>query len=106
MHTKGILTGVALVSLVCVVMVSHPACGRRSGRGEARERAYRANNSGVAQLEQFKYVEAAGAFREALQRDSSLAIAHVNLSLALLYAQDLAGAAREANDAARLLPSA
>ena len=87
-------------------MVSHPACGRRSGRGEARERAYRANNSGVAQLEQFKYVEAAGAFREALQRDSSLAIAHVNLSLALLYAQDLAGAAREATDAARLLPSA
>ena len=87
-------------------MVSHPACGRRSGRGEARERAYRANNSGVAQLEQFKYVEAAGTFREALQRDSSLAIAHVNLSLALLYAQDLAGAAREATDAARLLPSA
>ncbi len=84
----------------------HPACGPGSGRGEARERAYRANNTGVAQLEQFKYVEAASAFREALQRDSSLAIAHVNLSLALLYAQDLAGAAREATEAAQLLPSA
>src|SRR6185503_11106609 len=33
------------------------------------------------------------------------AIAHVNLSLALLYAQDMAGAAREASEAARLAPS-
>ena len=40
------------------------------------------------------------------RRDSSLAIARVNLSIALLYAQDLAGAAREATEAARLLPSA
>jgi Tfp pilus assembly protein PilF len=87
-------------------MVSHAACGRRPSRGEAREQAYRANNLGVAQLEQFNYVEAARAFREALQTNSSLAIAHVNLSLALLYAQDPAGAAREAIEAAGLLPSA
>ena len=87
-------------------MLIQPACGRRSWRGEERERAYRANNLGVARLERFEYTEAAGAFREALQHDSSLGIAHVNLSLALLYAQDLAGAAREATAAARLLPSA
>ncbi|MBI3494251.1 MAG: VCBS repeat-containing protein [Acidobacteria bacterium] len=93
------------MSVVSLALI-HPACGRGLARGEARERAYRANNLGVAQLEQFKYVEAAAAFREALQRDSSLAIARVNLSLALLYAQDLAGAAREATEGARLLPSA
>jgi len=94
-----------VLSLVFLALM-HSACGPGSGRGEARERAYRANNLGVAQLEQFKYAEAAGTFREALQTDSSLAIAHVNLSLALLYAQDLAGAAREATEAARLLPPA
>ena len=106
MRTKGILPGSALVVLVCLVMASHPACGRRSARGDARERAYRANNIGVALLEQFNYAEAARAFRDALERDRTLAIAHVNLSLALLYAQDPAGAAREASEAARLLPSA
>ena len=108
MDTKAIrarLSLVSLVSLVSMVLIQ-PACGRQSGRGDARERAYRANNFGVAQLEQFKYVEAAAAFRDALQRDRSLAIAHVNLSLALLYAQDPAGAAREATEAARLLPAA
>jgi Tfp pilus assembly protein PilF len=73
---------------------------------EAREQAYRANNLGVAQLEQFNYEQAAARFREALQADASLAIAQVNLSLALLYAQDLAGAAREAAEAARRLPAA
>jgi tetratricopeptide (TPR) repeat protein len=87
-------------------MLIQLACGRGSGPSEAREQAYRANNRGVAELEQLKYPEAAGAFREALQRDSSLAIARVNLSIALFYAQDLAGAAREAAEAARLLPSA
>ena len=96
--------------LVFVLLVSlgliQPACGGRSGHDDARERAYRANNLGVARLERFEYAEAADAFREALQKDSSLAIAHVNLSLALFYAQDLAGAAREANEAVRLLPDA
>src|SRR5207248_11702705 len=43
---------------------------------------------------------------QALQIDVSLAIAHVNLSLALLYAQDLRGATSEATEAARLRPSA
>ena len=71
---------------------------------ETRENAYKANNLGVAQLEQFNYAEAADAFRQALQIDGSLTIAHVNLSIALLYAQDLAGAAREANEAARAMP--
>ena len=64
------------------------------------------NNLGVTLLEQFKYPEAAEQFRQALTIDSSLAIARVNLGIALLYAQDLAGAAKEATEAARLLPSA
>ncbi len=61
---------------------------------------------GVALLEQLKYPEAATAFRGALAIDSSLAIGHLNLSLALLYEQELDAAAKEAADAARLMPSA
>ncbi len=60
----------------------------------------------MALLEQANYEQAAAAFRRALQIDPGLAIAHVNLSLALQYSQDLAGAAREAAEAGRLLPSA
>lgn len=74
--------------------------------GDGRERAYRSNNLGVALLEQFNYDAAAAAFREALRVDPAVAIAHLNLSLALLYLPDLAGAAREATEAARLLPLA
>src|SRR5262245_47562460 len=99
------MTRVAAASLLCVLAVSQPACARRSNSSDAREQAYRANNRGVADLEQFKYPDAANAFREALQKDSALAIAHVNLSIALLYAQDLTGAGREATEAARLMPS-
>ncbi len=73
---------------------------------ETRERAYRANNVGVALLEQLKYPEAAEAFRGALQIDSTLGIARLNLALSLLYEQDLDGAVREATEAARLMPSA
>jgi tetratricopeptide (TPR) repeat protein len=100
-----------LICAVCVLCVLFVAACRRQAPQTAtgREDAYRANNLGVALLEQFKYPEAAAAFRRSLGVDPSLAvapIAHVNLSLALLYSQDLAGAAREAAEGARLLPSA
>jgi Tfp pilus assembly protein PilF len=76
----------------------------RGGVSDTRERAYRANNVGVARLEQLQYPEAATAFRNALASDPTLAIVHFNLALALLYQQDLDGAAREAADAAARMP--
>ena len=63
------------------------------------ERAYRANNHGVALLEQFNYDAAAVAFREALQLVPDLGIAQVNLAIALFYGgknAEGAGAARAA----------
>jgi Flp pilus assembly protein TadD len=72
----------------------------------AHEDAFRANNLGVARLEQFDYKAAAEAFREAARIDSSFAAARINLSIALLYLPDLDGAAREAAAAARLQPRA
>ena len=71
-----------------------------------REAAYRNNNLGVALLEQYQYGPAASAFRDALRIDPSLALARLNLGIALYYAPDLPAATREATEAARLLPSA
>src|SRR6185503_15012220 len=64
-----------------------------------REEAYRANNIGVAMLEQFKYKEAADEFRRALKLYPSLALARVNLAIALYNAPDVESALREAKAA-------
>jgi hypothetical protein len=69
-----------------------------------RENAYRANNRGVALLEQFKPGEAADAFRQALATDPGLGIARVNLAIALFNVPDLPGAEREARAATQALP--
>ena len=96
----------AVAMLAGALAVTAFSCGRGAASFETRERAFRANNLGVAALEQFRYPEAAGEFRDALRLDPSLGMAHVNLALALMYDQDEQGAAREAVEAARLLPSA
>jgi tetratricopeptide (TPR) repeat protein len=69
------------------------------------ERAYRANNLGVARLEQFDYEGATTAFRDALRIAPSLDIARTNLALALLYAGHPAEAAVEARAGAKALPA-
>ena len=72
----------------------------------SREDAYRANNIGVALLEQFKYKEGAEAFKRALQIDPKLSLAHINLSIALFNVPDLMAAQREAQNAATFAPGA
>ena len=71
-----------------------------------REDAYRANNIGVALLEQFKYKEAADAFKRALQLDPSLTLARVNLGIALFNQPDLLAAQKELQAASALAPAA
>jgi tetratricopeptide (TPR) repeat protein len=72
----------------------------------SREDAYRANNIGVALLEQFKHKEAVEAFRNALKIDPKLNLARINLSIALFNVPDLPAAQREAQAAAALVPEA
>ena len=72
----------------------------------AREDAYRANNIGVALLEQFKHKEAADAFRRALQLQPDLALARINLGIALFNVPDLPAAQKELQAASTLAPSA
>jgi len=71
-----------------------------------REDAYRANNLGVALLEQYKYKEGGEAFTRALQLDPKLQLARINLSIALFNVPDLAGAQREAEKAVTANPNA
>jgi tetratricopeptide (TPR) repeat protein len=71
-----------------------------------RERAYRANNIGVARLEQFDYKAAEQSFREALKLHPELGLARLNLAIAELYAGRPADAAGDARAAAKRLPEA
>ena len=72
----------------------------------AREDAYRANNRGVALLEQFAYEPAVDAFREALAADPALRLARINLPIALFYAGRTAEAGADAQAARQAYPDA
>src|SRR5919206_716389 len=61
----------------------------QSDAARAREDAYRVNNLGVALLEQFKPKEAAEQFRRALRLDPRLALARINLAVALFNVPDV-----------------
>jgi Tfp pilus assembly protein PilF len=102
----------ALVSLLVglaalpTLVTESPARAQTQPPAASREDAYRANNLGVALLEQFKYKEAADAFRRALQLDPKLALARINLAIALYNVPDAAGAQREAQAASTAAPAA
>jgi tetratricopeptide (TPR) repeat protein len=66
---------------------------------DKREAAYRANNLGVALLEQYKAKEAVASFTQALEIKPDLSIAQINLSIALYYLPDVDRAKREAEKA-------
>jgi Tfp pilus assembly protein PilF len=94
----------ALALTLCFLTTAH--LQNESGKPNAREDAYRANNLGVALLEQFKHKEAADAFRRALQLDPSLAVARINLGIALFNVPDLPAAQKELQAAITAAPSA
>lgn len=66
---------------------------------EKGEAAHRANNIGVALLEQYQAKEAADSFSRAVELKPDLLIARINLSIALYYLPDADGAKREAQKA-------
>ena len=93
--------------LAAGVLMGLAQCANQpAGPPNARERAYRENNVGVARLEQYDYREAAASFRRALEADPRLAAARINLAIALLYDSQLDEADREARAAADQMPSA
>jgi tetratricopeptide (TPR) repeat protein len=100
----------AIVVLVSAFSLSRVSPANRQTQApvaaSAREDAYRANNIGVALLEQFKHKEGAESFRNALKIDPKLTLARVNLSIALFNIPDLPTAQREAQNAALVAPAA
>jgi tetratricopeptide (TPR) repeat protein len=94
-----------LVSILCCALTTAHLQTDQS-KPNAREDAYRANNLGVALLEQFKHKEAADAFRRALQLDPSLVTARINLGIALFNVPDLPAAQKELQAAIAAAPAA
>jgi lipoprotein NlpI len=107
---RRLLPSLIVAACVCSVafrgqtQTTAPPASQKSAA--TREDAYRANNLGVALLEQFKYKEGAEAFTRALQLDPQLQLARINLAIALFNVPDLAGAQREAEKAAAANPNA
>jgi cytochrome c-type biogenesis protein CcmH/NrfG len=98
---------IALLTVVSFLL--DPTSAHRQNqpsKATVSEDAYRANNIGVALLEQFKHKEAADAFKRALQLEPKLATARINLGIALFNVPDLPGAQRELQSAIALLPAA
>lgn len=78
---------------------THADAVREQSSLDKREAAYRANNLGVALLEQYKGKEASESFARALEIEPDLLIARINLSIALYYLPDIDRAHREAEKA-------
>jgi tetratricopeptide (TPR) repeat protein len=105
---------ILFLAIVLAAMISAPPGLTNQTRTDStqgapdarREEAYRANNLGVALLEQFKYGEGAEQFRRALKIDPELAIARINLCIALYNEPNLTAALQEAKAAAAASPSA
>ena len=105
---RVLLPGFAIVFCVAASLIDQSAATSQNtpAKPPAREEAYRANNIGVALLEQYKHKDAADAFRRALQLDPGLAVARINLGIALFNVPDLPAAQRELQSAATAAPNA
>ena len=77
----------------------------RQAAQDRLEDGYRANNIGVALLEQYQYDDAVSSFRRALELQPGLHIAQLNLAIALFYAGQTDSALSAATAAADLLPA-
>ena len=71
---------------IALCMVTTALASWQTPDASVREQAYRANNIGVALLEQFDYEGAARSFNDALKQHPALDIARLNLAIALFYA--------------------
>jgi tetratricopeptide (TPR) repeat protein len=106
-HIKlPVLASLVLLGVFAVVLPVPSQESRKTASQSAREDAYRANNIGVALLEQFNHKDAAESFRRALALDPQLAIARLNLGIALYNVPDVAASLVEARKAAEMLPAA
>src|SRR5262249_3925867 len=98
------MTRLAALALLAAALMTVRAAQTRPPAGLNTEAAWRANNVGVAYLEQYSFPKATASFREALQADPNVAIARLNLGIALLYGGDAKAARTELETARGALP--
>jgi Tfp pilus assembly protein PilF len=101
-----LLAALALLGALCGCRNAPPPPSDQASAAQRREAAYRANNRGVALMEQGSYADAARAFRDALMTDPGVRLARTNLPIALYYAGQLDEARTAAEDARRDAPDA
>src|SRR5437588_10576476 len=94
-----LITGDRLIKSSAETSITRASTMPDQSAFEKSEAAYRANNIGVASLEQYKVKDAADWFNRALKIKPDLLIARINLSIALYYLPDADGAKREAEKA-------
>src|SRR5438477_1809978 len=94
-----VIAGAELIKPSAVTSPTNASAISDQSAFEKSEAAYRANNIGVALLEQYKAKDAADSFTRALEIKSDLLIARINLSIALYYLPEVDGAKREAQKA-------
>ena len=85
---------------VAVVLATGLVAGQ-TARG-VREDAYRANNVGVALLEQYNHADAVKSFQRARELDPSLTLAKINLAIALYYVPEIPAATTAARRSSSL----
>ena len=96
----------ALFVVPIVAMLASMTAGQQPPAARpSAEDAHRQNNVGVARLERYDFAGAAAAFRRALELDSALGLARVNLAIALLYGGDPDAALKAAAEATNALPA-
>ncbi len=105
-RARSIVATIAVAAALYACRNAPPAQTSVSSAAQQREAAYRANNRGVALMEQGSYADAVRAFREALRADPRQRLARINLPLALYYAGQLNEARQAVEDARRQLPDA
>jgi Tfp pilus assembly protein PilF len=102
-------TGLATITIAATLTIA--AAQQKVGPGSSgpgqittRENAYRANNIGVARLEQYDFAAAIAAFRRALEIDPALSLARLNLGIGLFYGGEQEAARKELEAAKIALP--
>ncbi len=91
---------VPVAGAVLALSVVQPLLPGQGAPAAVREEAYRANNIGVAYLEQFNHEAGAKSFSRALEIDPGLTLAKINLAIALYYVPDLPAAQKVASEVA------
>lgn len=100
------VVSIVLLTAVAVFLTTSAQLQNEPTSASVREEAYRANNIGVALLEQFKFKEATESFKRAFQLDPGLVLARINLGIALYNLPNLAEAVREELSVIKVAPTA